>query len=67
MPKRAWCSGCRSYVMLTANDMCPHGHPRPSLRGVEEVGFGTPPSQPERRAGNPSPRPYNPQGWATHP
>ena len=65
MPKRAWCSGCRSYVMLTADDMCPYGHPKPSLRGIEEVGYGAPPSQPERRAENPSPTPYNPQSYAS--
>lgn len=49
MPKRAWCSGCRGYVMLTPEDMCPYGHPKPSLRGVEEVGYGAPPSEPEFR------------------
>ena len=65
MPKRAWCSGCRSYVMLTADDMCPYGHPKPSLRGVEEVGYGAPPSHVELRAGTPSPAPYNSQGYAS--
>jgi hypothetical protein len=49
MPKRAWCNGCSSYVMLTAEDLCPYGHPKPSLRAVEEVGYGAPPSQPERK------------------
>jgi hypothetical protein len=37
MPKRAWCSDCNSYVLLTAEEQCPSGHPRCALRGVEEV------------------------------
>jgi hypothetical protein len=49
MPKRAWCDGCRSYVMLTADDMCPYGHAKPSLRAVQEVGYGMPPSEPEKQ------------------
>ena len=64
MAKRAWCSGCRSYVMLTADDMCPYGHPKPSLRGVEEVGYGAPPSQLERTGDDPMPAPYNPKDYA---
>jgi hypothetical protein len=66
MPKRAWCSGCRSYVMLTADDMCPYGHPRPSLRGIEEVGYGAPPSQPELGKAPEQPMQWeSPSGYST--
>jgi hypothetical protein len=37
MPKRAWCSECGGYVMLTAEEICPNGHPRSALRAIEEV------------------------------
>jgi hypothetical protein len=35
--KKAWCSECGHYVLVTSEGICPVGHPRPALRGVEEV------------------------------
>ena len=49
MAKRAWCSGCNGYVMLTEEGLCPNGHPKPSLRGIEEVADEMPRTQPMRR------------------
>jgi hypothetical protein len=66
MAKRAWCSGCNGYVMLTGEGLCPNGHPKPSLRGIEEVAVEIPHAQPVRRppgmmaahgADGPQPRP----------
>jgi hypothetical protein len=48
--------------MLTADDMCPYGHPRPSLRGIEEVGYGAPPSQPELGKAPEPPMQYESRG-----
>jgi hypothetical protein len=41
MPLRAWCNGCNSFVLLTADGACPNGHGKPMLRGIEEVRDGT--------------------------
>jgi hypothetical protein len=35
--KKAWCSECGHYVLITSEGICPVGHPKPALRGVEEV------------------------------
>lgn len=40
MPTRAWCSGCNSNVILTQDGLCPSGHPKPYLRGLEQVPDG---------------------------
>jgi hypothetical protein len=45
MPKRAWCNECKALVMLTGEGMCPNGHPRPALRGIEEVAYATQPTE----------------------
>lgn len=50
MAKRAWCSDCNGYVMLTPEGMCPGGHPKPCLRAIEEVVGSAVPAVPVRRA-----------------
>lgn len=54
MAKRAWCNECNCYVILTWDEICPEGHPRPALRAIEEVPDGALPAQPARRAPAPS-------------
>lgn len=44
MARRAWCSDCNGYVLLTDEGLCPHGHPKPSLRGIEEWNGGPTPA-----------------------
>jgi hypothetical protein len=45
MPKRAWCNECKALVILTDEGMCPNGHPRPALQGIEEVAYATQPTE----------------------
>jgi hypothetical protein len=45
MPKRAWCNECRALVILTEDGLCPNGHPKPALMGVEEVAYATQPTE----------------------
>lgn len=35
--KTAYCSECGKTVVLTADEQCPSGHPRPCLRGLRDV------------------------------
>jgi hypothetical protein len=45
MPKRAWCNECKALVILTDEGLCPNGHQKPSLRGIEEVAYATQPTE----------------------
>lgn len=48
MPTRAWCMECSTYAVLSPDGICPAGHPRSSLRGLEEVPIGYVPPPPRR-------------------